>query len=176
MKNLMTVLFALALLLVVASTSVAQDVSPELDNVAKIAEKAIQEKMPGWTCTRIPPMQGSKDVVSEKCESGVQAVSIDIVRFASQEVAKSRMDYARQQLEMVDKVAQSQGRQSTDKIQEELTPLGDEGFIWQRGAATEIVFRKNNFTININDISKVEDPHLSKEFAQHIASALSVSP
>lgn len=134
----------------------AQQRSAELSDIVDKLMRSVEEQMPGWTHDSVAPIEGSRDVVIERWILGEKAVSVTIIRHSSHE-------------EAVKKIKEFAANMKANK---NIPDAGEEQYTL--GTHRSIIFRKHNFTVNINvkGTDLEDEKQLSKRIARLAADAL----
>lgn len=172
MRNRTVAMFAFWALLFVPA--LAQD-RTELDELDQKIQRHFERALPGWKNERVEPIVKTENVLIEFWSLGNRKVKISILPHHSIEQAKE--------------VFKTHGRYG---IKEVVREVGDEAVATGYGSS-DIAFRKGKYTIYIRSTADVDsDPdvrsltqdqrfereksemqRLSREFAKHVAAALS---
>jgi hypothetical protein len=147
----------------------------DLDRLEEKLSRHIETKMPGWKHTRGEPMLNSPNVLIEVWSFPEKGVKVQIVPYKSAQEAREVL----------------RGFLKYERDKEELTGLGDEAYAWGVKKA-DVVFVRGKFIVYVEaganidadpDARKLSGPErferektevkrLSKEFAQHMVSAI----
>lgn len=160
MKVLTTTCLAL-LLAAASSTAQARDDSSRLAGIRSAMRGALKDKMPGWSCVSIPPMEGSRGVIIEQCEAAGRTVKIAVQQHDSVEDAKESLKQSR--------VHVGGGKKAQDE------QVGEESYTWEVFGSVATAFRKGAVTVYISVVrpNSDTDPVTTKAFAGCIAEVLS---
>jgi len=164
---------ALLVLVLVSGFATGQSIDDELVQIGNSLRQEINKQMPGWTCKSIQPIQGSSGVIVEHCRSGDILVSIAVSERDSQENAQAAFNESKAHLRLEEQVAANHQKQLV-LIKEELTNLGDEGFVWNIRGSEAVVFRKGKFIVNtsVPTPANNKDAFFSRKFAEYVAKVL----
>jgi hypothetical protein len=157
MRKLIVLCFGVAMSLIVLEVvASAQSKSVELTDVVDNLVRAAQEKFSQWEHTSGTPIEGSRDVAIEKWVLGEQLVVVVITRHQSEEEAIKRIRQFAEDM----------------KASAVVPEAGEEAY--SRGSRGTIVFRKRNFTINVDAKSTgdKEEKKLIKEFSRLVGNAM----
>ena len=171
--------FCLILAIILASTIIglSQKRTVVMDRLAEAIEQLVQEKHPEWTLKRIEPVYKGEEVIIDQWTAPREYVRVSVVPHRSAGEAKSEL--------------QSLARNM--KGEPGPVGIGEEVYSWGFGGS-ETTFRKGRFTVYVSTTVNVDDDpeaaalsddekskrksanqkKLSKEFAKHVDSALSL--
>ena len=166
--------FGFAILAFFTSLAIAQG-DAELERLDEKFSRHLQNRLPGWKHERGEPIQGSKNVLIQYWSYQNRRIKIAITPLKSAEEARDNMkDFP-----------------TNERTAEELKGFGDQAFAWGY-AGSRIYFRKGRFVVFVSTYAEVDsDPdakslsrsdkadrersemrRLSREFAQHMVSAI----
>lgn len=177
MKRALAISFAAMILFCLSSSARAQEtLPPQLVAARSSVEQALQDRMPGWVRRPVVPIEGSANTVIDQWELDDFAVKVVIEMRPSQQEAEASFEQAKQQLHAEEDAARSRGMNNFSLIKETLSDLGQDGYTWEDTyEATAVAFRENNLIVYVSVVRPAQnkDKNLSKEFATHVARALS---
>lgn len=152
----------------------AQVDSEQLAKLPKILNEKIAKEMPGWTHRSVEPIEGSKNVIIEFWESNYVTVKVAISQYETKADADLALKEFRSHIEKEEQATTARRKVRVRLIKDELTELGDGGFIWDIRGSDAAVFRKQNFLVCVSVVQPAEynDEVLSKQFAQRVAAVL----
>jgi hypothetical protein len=147
----------------------------DLDRLEERLSRHLETKLPGWTHRRGVPMLHSSNVLIEVWSAPEKGVTIQIVPYKSAQEAREVI----------------KGFLKYENDKEELKGLGDEAYAWGVRRAN-VVFVRGKFIVYVEaganidadpdarrlsalerfEREKTEVKRLSKEFAEHVVSAL----
>jgi hypothetical protein len=145
----------------------------ELANIGKSLEEKISKEMPGWTHHSIEPIQGSQRVIIQQWELGDIVVKIAITKYRKLEQAERAFKEFKSHLRIQEEAARSRGK-ALRLVKEDLSTLGDEGFVSDVMGSEAVAFRKGQFLVNVSVPRPYnnKDGFFSRKFAEHVAKVL----
>ena len=170
------VLVVLSLVLFVTAQAQSDQERSDLDelaNIGKSIKEKISKEMPGWTHRSIQPIEGSQGVIIQLWQTGDIAVNIAITKYLIPQKAEGAFNEFKSMFRVQEQAARSRGK-SLRLVREDLSTVGDEGFVLDDLGSEAVTFRKGRFIVNVS-IQHPEsrrDVFFSRKFAQHVATAL----
>jgi hypothetical protein len=160
-------------LAVCVSAQAQSDQDEELNNVGKSLTQRIAKEMPGWNCRSIQPIEGSRHVIIRHCESSNIVVKIAVTEYLKLETAESAFKEFKSHLRLEEQVAQKRGKELR-LVKEDLSTLGDEGYVSDDRGSEAVAFRKGRFIVNVLVVRPEDnnDVFFSRKFAHHVAKVL----
>jgi hypothetical protein len=162
------------LLLVLCATAPAQGNSDESARIRKLLREKIGKEMPGWTHRSIEPIEGSQGVIIQQWESGNIVVKIALTRYLTPAQAARSLQEFKSQLRVEEQARTKRGGKEFHLIKEDLSTLGDEGFVVDDRGSESVAFRRGEFIVNISTSgpSNNKDGFFGRKFAEHVVKIL----
>ncbi len=152
MKKLLFITLAVLFL---ASPALGQNI--DLDRLSEAIHQSIQEEIPGVTCRRGQPIQGSGSVLVGSCVFGENVLKVSVIAYASSEIARNRFrEFA-----------------ALKRDKEATADVGEEGYAWGF-RKSKVAFRKDRYNIyvSIDNGAVVDADRISKRFAKAVAKGI----
>ncbi len=142
--------------------------------VRKSLKEKIGKEMPGWTHRSIEPFEGSQGVIIQQWELGDIIVKIAVTEYPNEEQAVRAFKAFKSHLIIEEKATTKNRGEEFHLIKEDLSTLGDEGFVSDVRGSEAVAFRKGEFLVNVSVPSPQmnKDVFFSRKFAEHVAKAL----
>lgn len=166
-------ILSLVLLLASCGVAQAQTDSDESEKMKKSLKEKISKEMTGWTHRAIQPIEGSQGVIIQHWELGDIVVKIAVARWSSEEEAKRAFKEFKSHLRIEEDAARSRGK-ALRLLKEELSAVGDEGYVSDVRGSEAVAFRKGNFMVDVSVPRPYDnkDVFFSRKFAKLVAKAL----
>ena len=160
--------------LLVYAFAQGQGDSDKSDKARKSLKEKIGKEMPGWTHRSIEPFEGSQGVIIQQWELGDIIVKIAVTEYSNEEQAVRAFKEFKSHLIIEEKATTKNRGKEFHLIKEDLSTLGDEGFVSDVRGSEAVAFRKGEFLVNVSVPSPQnnKDVFFSRKFAEHVAKAL----
>ncbi len=163
----------LGLLMIVLPPARGQTKNGRWAKVEASLKEQISKEMPEWTCRFFEPVPEG-DVIIYHCELGDILLEIAVIEYQNDERAEALFKETKAELKRQEEIATKNQGKEVKLVKEDLSNLGDEGYVFVVRGSEAVAFRKARFLVNISvprpDDNK--DVFFSRKFAQHAANAL----
>ena len=164
----------LGLLMIAVISAHGQSNDDQLAKIEKSLKEEMAKELSDWTCHPIQPIQGSAHVIIYHCELGDILVKIAVTEYSSLEGAESLFKETKAEFKRQEEIATRNRGMEVHLVKEELSNLGDEGYVRDVIGSEAVAFRNGKFLVDISvpRPNNNKDVFFSRKFAQHVAKAL----
>lgn len=158
----------LVLLTITFSTVRGQSNDDQLAKIEKSLKEELDKELPDWKCRTVAPIQGSSHVIIYHCELRDILVKIAVTEYQNAQRAEALFKETRDEQKRQGQIA------GKNLVKEDLSNLGDEGYVWDIIGSEAIIFRKGKFlaSISVPRPNENKDVFFSRMFAPHVAKVL----
>jgi hypothetical protein len=123
-----------------------------------------------WVARSAPDSQG---VIIQLWQIGDIAVKITITKYPKPQQAEGAFNEFKSMFRAQEQAARNRGK-TLSLVREDLSTLGDEGFVLDDRGSEAVAFRKGRFVVNVSiqGPESRKDVFFSRKFAEHAARTL----